>query len=134
MKIPLAVLNLTMVLLSQLPIPIPDSQGNYYSNEAPVKGQASPRLMAGSLWKVVTTTLNCRQTPNINSPIIQQFKQGDILQAEVYRGGSDEVLINAKDSQQLPWMPVRRYPENNPCYVRANQRYIQPMSPSKNLN
>ncbi|MDX2242785.1 MAG: hypothetical protein NW224_19015 [Leptolyngbyaceae cyanobacterium bins.302] len=63
--------------------------------------------MPGSLWRVVSPALNCRRQPNASSPVMRQYKAGDILQVEVYRGGSDEVHLNAKDATGKPWMRVR---------------------------
>ncbi len=123
--------NLTVTLAQNIPQKAPDESGDYYSNEAPLKGTAPSPLMAGSLWLVVKNQLNCRQNAGRNEPIIRQFKKGDIIQAEVGRGGADEVLINALDDQGKPWMYVRggKDVKDLPirsCYVRANQRYIQP--------
>lgn len=58
---------------------------------------------------------------------MRTFQSGDILQVEVYRGGSDEVLLNVVDAAGKPWMPVRGSRIADRCYVRANQRYIQPL-------
>lgn len=110
-------------------IPLPDRRGDYYRNEAPVKGYAPSPLMPGSLWRVVATKLNCRQNPGSNYPIQRQFKLGDILQAEVGRGGADEVLVNALDNHGFPWMAVRGKTEDERCYVRANNRYLRPIKP-----
>jgi hypothetical protein len=112
------------------PLPQPNSNGNYYRNEAPLKAASTANhSAAGSLWQVVSIGLNCRSNPSTSQPVIRQFAQGDVLQAEVYRGGSDEVLQNAIDSQGKPWMPVRGADPSDVCYVRANSRYIQPLSP-----
>jgi hypothetical protein len=124
----LAALSASSLALAAPPLPQPDRQGDYYSNEAPVKGQAPPPLMAGSLWQVVALQLNCRRDPGLNQPIVRQFIQGDWLQAEVYRGGSDEVLLNALDGTGKPWMPVRGKTWRDRCFVRANHRFIQPVS------
>jgi hypothetical protein len=123
--------NLTITFAQNIPQKSPDESGDYYSNEAPLKGTAPSPLMAGSLWLVVKNQLNCRQNAGRNEPMIRQFKKGDIIQAEVGRGGADEVLINALDDQGKPWMYVRggKDVKDLPirsCYVRANQRYIQP--------
>lgn len=114
----------------------PNEWGDYYQNETGQKGTipSGSRLMAGGLWQVVTPVLNCREKPGISSPIIHQFYAEQILQAEVGRGGADEVLINALDQNRLPWMFVRGIGGENhlekKCYVRANRRYIQPYFPS----
>ncbi|MBD1857109.1 MULTISPECIES: hypothetical protein [Leptolyngbya] len=107
----------------------PDRQGNYFSNEAPVKGTVQSPLMRGSLWQVTVSYLNCRSNADAKSRIIRQFKRSELLQADVGRGGADEVLLNAKDKNGSPWMRVRSASgQNYKCYVRANRRYIQPYS------
>jgi hypothetical protein len=110
-----------------LPPALPN--GDYYSNEAPVKGTAPRSLMPGSLWRVTATHLNCHAAPGADQPIVRSLQQGDEFQVEVFRGGSDEVLLNAKDAAGKPWMPVRGQSFVDRCYVRANQRYIQPVAP-----
>jgi hypothetical protein len=109
-------------------INLPDRAGDYDRNEAPIKGSIRPPLMAGSLWRVVAAELHCRRTPDVKAAIVRQFQRNDILQAEVYRGGSDEVLVNARDANGKPWMPVRGQNSSQLCYVRANHRYIQPVT------
>ncbi|MCU0551962.1 MAG: hypothetical protein MUC48_21710 [Leptolyngbya sp. Prado105] len=120
--------------LSQSRSPNPDRQGNYFSNDAPIKGTAQSPLMRGALWQVTTPQLNCRSDATADSPIIRQFKLAEVLQADVGRGGADEVLLNAKDKNGNPWMRVRSMSgKNYNCYVRANRRYLQPYS-SKQQN
>lgn len=106
---------------------VPDAQGDYFRNEAPVKGTAPRPLMPGSLWRVTAATLNCRHQPSLTGAIVRTFQQGAIVQVEVYRGGADEVLLNVVDADGKPWMPVRGQRLADRCYVRANQRYIQPL-------
>lgn len=109
----------------------PDANGDYDRNETPIRGRVPPssKLSPGSLWRVVSPGLNCRRQADANSPVVRQFKAGDRLQVEVYRGGSDEVLLNAKDDTGKPWMHVRAasFKLDDACYVRANRRYIQPV-------
>jgi hypothetical protein len=122
----LTIFSLAPVAFAQTPQP--DRYGDYYNNEAPVKAVRSRGSReAGSLWQVVSAGLNCRSAPGTAQPIIQQFQRGDALQVEVYRGGADEVLLNAKDDNGRPWMLVR-LAHAEACYVRANSRYIQPQA------
>ncbi len=125
----LLVACLVLPAIAQTPLPQPDRHGDYYSNDAPAKGTVpvDSKLSPGSLWRVVSQGLNCRRSPAQRTAITRQFQRGDILQVEVYRGGSDEVLLNAKDASGKPWMPVRGKNSNQVCYVRANNRYIQPL-------
>ncbi|MBD2178857.1 hypothetical protein H6F42_18205 [Pseudanabaena sp. FACHB-1998] len=120
------------MLLLFLPVAVQaqttDDQGNYYRNESPVQApNRLNRIASGSLWRVIVDGLNCRQQANINSPIVRTYLAGELLEVEVYRGGSDEVLINPIDRSGKPWMPVRGANSEDVCYVRANSRYIQPV-------
>lgn len=124
----------SLAISQNSPRNLPDRFGDYYYNTATQRGTVSPssRLSPGPLWRVRVNSLNCRTQPGINSPIVRQFNQGDTIQVDVGRGGSDEVLINGKDATGKPWMPVRGK-EGEPlsrekrCYVRAHRRYIQPL-------
>jgi hypothetical protein len=123
-------LTYSMLLISVLPLAVQsqttDQQGNYYRNEAPVKS-ASYRA-AGSLWRVIVANgLNCRRSASLKSPIVRTYLKDAVLEVEVYRGGSDEVLVNPLDENGRPWMPVRARNVEDVCYVRANSLYIQPV-------
>ena len=123
-------LTYSMMLIAVLPVALlsvaaeaQDAQGNYYSNESPV------RYASGSLWRVIADDgLNCRRSASLQSPIVRTYLLGSILEVEVYRGGSDEVLINSLDENGKPWMPVKGKDLQNVCFVRANSRYIQPVT------
>lgn len=106
--------------------PQPNLQGDYFSNAAPLQAQ-KPVNSPGGLWQVVSPGLRCRSGAGTNYRTVRQFKRGTLLQANIGRGGSDEVLINATDGTGKPWMLVRsEQGADYRCYVRANQRYIQP--------
>lgn len=107
----------------------PDRHGNYYSNESTVKAEiTNSKLATGSLWRVAVDALNCRRSASINSDVIRTYLIGELLEVEVYRGGSDEVLVNRLDPKGKPWMPVRGKNTEDVCYVRANSRFIQPFT------
>ena len=110
------------------PVLQPDSNGDFFRNTAPISGQVAGRQLAsGSLWQVVSPGLNCRSSAGIEYEIVRQFSQGEILQADVGRGGADEVQENARDDRGKPWMRTRsEQGESYNCYVRANSRYITP--------
>jgi hypothetical protein len=118
------------IALAEMPSDRSAQKADFDRNEAPLKGTvpSGSKLMPGSLWQVVSPGLNCRQKAGVNFPIVRTFKSGDRLQAEVGRGGADEVLINAKDSTGKPWMWVRAktFKPEDACYVRANSQYIKP--------
>ena len=127
-------LTYSMLLISVLPLAAQaqttDQQGNYYSNETPIKSAYS--RAAGSLWRVIVANgLNCRRSASLQSPIVRTYLTGTLLEVEVYRGGSDEVLVNPLDENGRPWMPVRGKNIEDVCYVRANSRYIQPVIKSE---
>lgn len=124
-----------MLLLGVLPAAVQaetqaDLQGNYFRNETMVQAASrNSKLSAGSLWLVRVDGLNCRRLANIDSQIVRIYDAGDVLEVEVYRGGSDEVLVNSLDRDGNPWMPVRGKNVEDVCFVRANSRYIQPFTP-----
>jgi hypothetical protein len=104
----------------------PDRNGDYFSNYAPIQGK-KPANTPGSLWQVVSPGLNCRSGLGTQFSIVRSFKVGILLQADVGRGGSDEVVMNGKDNQGKPWMRVRSEAgKSYQCNVRANRRYIKP--------
>ena len=127
----------TSLQAQTIPEITPDRYGNYYSNESNVQSNESnvqakvtnSQLAAGSLWRVAADALNCRRSASITSNIVRTYLIGELLEVEVYRGGSDEVLINPLDKNGKPWMPVRGKNIEDICYVRANSRYIQPFTP-----
>jgi hypothetical protein len=123
-------MGVAAIATAQPGVPQPDRHGDYWSNEAVLKGRVpqGSKLMPGSLWQVVSGGVNCRRKPGTNQPVVRQFGRGVTLQAEVGRGGSDEVLQNARDASGKPWMWVRANSLRleDACYVRANRRYIQP--------
>jgi hypothetical protein len=126
----LAVLPATLLPAAavQAQVAVPDRQGNYSRNETNVQAQRASRYGTGSLWQVVVDSLNCRQEPSIDSPVKRTYLANDILEVQIYRGGSDEVLINARDQNGRPWMPVRDgFSSEGACYVRANSRFIRPV-------
>ncbi len=122
-----------MLLLGVLPAAVQaqaDLQGNYFRNETMVQATSrDSKLSAGSLWLVRVDGLNCRRSASIDSSIMRIYDAGALLEVEVYRGGSDEVLVNALDQNGRPWMPVRGKNVEDVCFVRANSRYIQPFTP-----
>lgn len=123
----IAIANSGVALSQSKPFPMPDRNGDYFSNEAPVKGLVPKPLMAGSVWQVMASKLTCRSQAGTHFPVVRQFDSFDRIQADVGRGGSDEVLLNAKDTQGKPWMRVRSTEGKAfQCYVRANRQYIMP--------
>lgn len=122
-----ALAAIALMLPATAQTPQPDRHGNYPSNQATIAGQAPPPLTPGSLWQVTAPGLNCRSGAGLTHAIVRQFGQGDLLQADLGRGGSDEVLLNPRDASGNPWMRVRSpIGQHYDCYVRASQRYIQP--------
>lgn len=125
-------LIITAPIVAQTPpVPQSDRNGDYFSNEGPVLGTkpSGSRNMLGALWQVQSAKLNCRSGIGLEHKVVRQFKQGERLQADVGRGGSDEVFINGKDKSGKPWMWVRSATgESYNCYVRANRSYIRPVT------
>jgi hypothetical protein len=129
--ITIALTSANPVAAQDLDFATPDRNGDYFSNYAPIQGKkpANSKNMVGSLWQVVSPGLNCRSGSGTQFSIVRSFNQGTILQADVGRGGSDEVVSNGKDTKGKPWMRVRREAgESYECNVRGNRRYIKPYS------
>ena len=110
--------------------PVKAANGDWVTNAGPVLGKATEhRAAAGALWQVITPKgLNCRAQAQPNATIVKRFVAGQLLQANLYAGGSDEVLLNGKDQQGRYWMAVRTPAgQTLDCYVRAHRRLIQPV-------
>jgi hypothetical protein len=127
-------LLLTPIARSQAdpPIAVPNAVGDYFTNLGQERGSVpqGSKLSPGSLWRVVSPGLNCRAKPDSKSAIVRQFRQGQVVQIYLGRGGSDEVFQNAIDRDGKPWMGVMSPTgENYNCNVRANRKYIRPVSP-----
>jgi len=124
-----------MLILAVLPVPLPvqaqtaDYKGNYFRNETPIQAprRLNSVLSQGSLWRVQSNSLNCRRSASVFSPIVRTYLKDNLLEVEVYRGGSDEVSINYLDDDGKPWMPVRGESYEDRCFVRANSLYILPV-------
>jgi hypothetical protein len=126
-------LTYSMLMLAVLPMAVQaqtaDNKGNYFRNETPVQAPRRPNslLSQGSQWRVQSDFLNCRRSASVFSPIIRTYLKDNLLEVEVYRGGSDEVSINHLDEDGKPWMPVRGESYADRCFVRANSLYILPV-------
>lgn len=109
--------------------PLPDDRGNFNSIQRINSDGQEINGVKGEHrnWQVITTGLNCRKIPGENNLIIRQFAQDDIIQAASFgRGGSDEVIVIQRDDKGLPWLRVSLNPGQ--CFVRANSRFIKPVS------
>lgn len=109
--------------------PRANSRGDWMRNVGYVTGKVPSRsLMPGSLWRVVAVRAEGRAAPTPSARLVQTFARGAVLQADVGRGGADEVLENARDGEGRPWMRVRSVNgQSLDCYVRANQAIIRPL-------
>ncbi|MBS2033916.1 hypothetical protein JST97_02960 [bacterium] len=107
-----------------------DGEGNYLTNDAPIKGKVQMSLLnPGGLWKVRCAVLDAYSEPNANSKVVRSFSQDDILQANAGTGGSDEGLRNVKDSQGQYWMSCRDLAGNDlNCWVNANTLTLTPLN------
>lgn len=122
---------LSLLLLFLSTVAVWAGPGDYFSNAGPVYAtQPRGSLAAGALWRVVAAKgVVGRRGPGFEHPVVRRFAAGTVLQADIGRGGSDEVLLNYKDSQGRPWMKVRtRDGQDLDCFVRANDRYIRPVT------
>lgn len=111
--------------------PQKSAQGEWLSNGGPVTGAIHDQgQMAGALWRVISRRgLNCRRGPELNSAIVRRLAYGTQIQADLGRGGSDDVYYNALDSRKQAWMLIRTAQgQKLNCYLRAHQSLIQPLS------
>lgn len=118
-----------IALANNLFPPLPDDRGNYNSIQRINSAGEEINGVKGEHrnWQVITTGLNCRKNPGENNVIIRKFAQDDIIQAASFgRGGADEVIVIQRDNKGLPWLRVNLNPGQ--CFVRANSRFIKPVS------
>jgi len=103
--------------------------GNYLRNDgARLATQPQGHLQAGGLWRVICPALRGRAQPDRRSRVVHVFPAGTVLQADVGRGGSDEVLLNSVDREGGTWMRARtRAGKPLDCYVRADTRTLAPL-------
>jgi hypothetical protein len=102
-------------------LPIADADGNFNNRNAMGWYGGTQNTTWGS-WRTVTSSLNCRKTPN--GEILKTYGQGQTLKAEADRSGSSFLGANGGGSGTLngaPWLKTQ-----DKCYVRANSRYITP--------
>ena len=98
-------------------IPKPDIQGDF------TKPHTLPWETNGNgmwpQWRVVSSDgiLNCRESPN--GKIIQTYRTGDKVESV------GDLREPVKFSNGVPWFKVRN---RSYCYIRANSRYIAPVS------
>lgn len=109
--------------------PHADSRGDWMRNVGYVTGKVPARTqMPGSLWRVVSAQADGRAEPSRTARLVCTFPKGTVLQADVGRGGSDEVFENARDAEGRPWMRVRTVTgQSLACCVRANKAVIRPL-------
>lgn len=101
------------------PLPRPDARGDY-SDKA-----------LWQLWRVVSADgeLNCREQPTTNSKIVRVLKEG---KDSIFLDGRLGYTISRKNGDAWMYVPYTGAPyvehQFKPCYVRANSRFIQPVS------
>jgi hypothetical protein len=109
--------------------PSPDRNGDYNTIQ---RKDVNGKQMEGAYyehrsWVVITTSLNCRNKPGTQNQIVRRFAKNQLIEAASFgRGGSDEVIVIQGDANGKPWMRVNLKPGQ--CFVRANERYIEPNS------
>lgn len=100
------------------PLPVANSQGDFTPANSNTWQSETAGLVTWPSWRVVSSDgeLNCRTAPN--GAVKTVYRAGvDQISAET-RGGNALVFSNG-----APWMLTRQA-----CYVRANARYMQPIS------
>ena len=107
----------TFNLVLQEPLPQPDRQGDFNATNSNTWMSETNGEVTWQAWRVVSSDgqLNCRTTPN--GSVKQVYTTNSQVQPDT-RGGSAFSTQNGSS-----WMLTR-----NGCYVRANSRYIRPVS------
>ncbi|MHC5769369.1 MAG: hypothetical protein ACYTXI_27885 [Nostoc sp.] len=102
------------VVFAQEGLPKPNRKGDYYNG-------------LWREWLVVDRDrkgLNCRSSAGANYGIIKKFYNSQ----KIYAYTLDSAPIE-RDRQGKPWLAVlpTGYQYENPCFVRANSSFIQPI-------
>lgn len=105
------------VVFAQDGLPKPDRKGDYYNGQ-------------WREWLVVDRDrqgLNCRSGPGANYRLIKKFYNSTKIY--VYTQGDENDTMIQRDRQGKPWLAVlpTGYQYENPCFVRANSSFIQPI-------
>ena len=100
-------------------LPRPDKNGDFTSSNAITYLGETSGIVTWLKWQVVDKSelLNCRVAPN--GAVKRTYTKGQIILAETRQSNA---FMLAKDGS--PWMLVR----SQQCYVRANKRYVLPVS------
>jgi hypothetical protein len=100
------------------PLPRPNVSGNYTSSNANTWVSETAGSVTWPAWRVTSRDgeLNCRQTPNGAIKRVYRADR-DTISAEL-RGANAISVANGE-----PWLLTRQG-----CYVRANSKYIEPVS------
>src|SRR4028119_131498 len=105
--------TVSSAVLAQSDLPRPNRQGDYYYG-------------AWSSWMVVERVgLNCRSGAGSNYRVVKKFYNRNKML--VFTQGEDPLI--RRDRQGKPWLAVlpTGYQYETPCFVRANNRFIQPI-------
>lgn len=99
-------------------LPRPNTNGDFTPSNANTYLSETNGMLTWIKWQVVDNSVNCRVDPN--GAVKQTYPKGQITRAET-RGGNAFTLAN----DGSPWLLLV---EPKRCYVRANKRYILPVS------
>ncbi|MDF0556404.1 hypothetical protein [Kamptonema sp. UHCC 0994] len=105
------------------PLPVADKNGNFTSQNSDNDLSETAGFLTWPAWQVVSSDgeLNCRAQPNAEAAVKFVFRAGrDRLKAET-RGASA-----FQSSNGATWM--RTVSPKGICYVRANSKFIKPIS------
>lgn len=100
------------------PLPTADRDGNFTSATADTWQTETSGTGTWLRWRVVSSDgkLNCRESPN--GAVQSVYSKQEEIQIE---GRAVHAIVT--DSQGQPWLWT-----NRGCYVRAHERYVQPVS------
>ncbi len=104
-------------------LPIADENGDFTRNNSDTDLSETSGFLTWSKWEIVSSDgdLNCREKPDSDASIKSVFHAGRDRISPLTRGASAIELINGET-----WMKIGT--KMGICYVRANSKYIQPVS------
>lgn len=104
-----------------------DQNGDYFSGTLPVDSLQPDYVI--NRWQVTTPSgLNCRRDAGTEFSIVEVLTSGELFQVQTSEGRDQHNNPTKLDSRGLPWFKVTGSQNEIKCFVRANKRYIEPIT------
>ncbi len=112
-----------------------NQSGDYFRETLPVYPSEPDYVI--SEWRVITSSgLNCRSNAGTEFDIVKVLTFGEPFQVKTSEGRDQHNNPTKLDSRGLPWFMVTDSSRSSrgkvKCFVRANNRYIEPVIPENN--